>query len=62
LATLGFALFQDGQIAPHLELSRHPVRKRKTYDEYVGEAALESVGRWRWNKRSTRLSLSSKPL
>jgi polyphosphate glucokinase len=48
---MGFALFQDGQIAPHLELSRHPVRKRKTYDEYVGEAALESVGRWRWNKR-----------
>src|ERR1700730_14839116 len=48
---MGFALFQGGQIAPHLELSRHPVRKRKTYDEYVGEAALESVGRWRWNKR-----------
>jgi polyphosphate glucokinase len=48
---MGFALFQDGQIAPHLELSQHPVRKRKTYDEYVGEAALESVGRWRWNKR-----------
>jgi polyphosphate glucokinase len=48
---MGFALFQDGQIAPHLELSQHPIRKRKTYDEYVGEAALESIGRWRWNKR-----------
>jgi polyphosphate glucokinase len=48
---MGFALFQDGQIAPHLELSQHPIRKCKTYDEYVGEAALESVGRWRWNKR-----------
>ncbi len=48
---MGFALFQDGQIAPHLELSQHPIRNRKTYDEYVGEAALEVVGRRRWNKR-----------
>jgi polyphosphate glucokinase len=48
---MGFALFQDGQIAPHLELSQHPIRKHKTYDEYVGEAALESAGRRRWNKR-----------
>ena len=48
---MGFALFRDGEIAPHLELSQHPIRKRKTYDEYVGEAALETVGRRRWNKR-----------
>ena len=48
---MGFALFRNGQIAPHLELSQHPIRKRKTYDEYVGETALEAVGRWRWNKR-----------
>jgi polyphosphate glucokinase len=48
---MGFALFQDGQVSPHLELSQHPIRKRKTYDEYVGEAALEAVGKRRWNKR-----------
>jgi polyphosphate glucokinase len=48
---MGFALFRDGEIAPHLELSQHPIRKRKSYDEYVGEAALERVGRRRWNKR-----------
>jgi polyphosphate glucokinase len=48
---MGFALFRDGEIAPHLELSQHPIRKHKTYDEYVGEAALETVGRRRWNKR-----------
>ena len=52
---MGFALFQDGQIAPHLELSQHPIRKRKTYDEYVGEAALEAVGRRRWNKRVRKI-------
>jgi polyphosphate glucokinase len=48
---MGFALFEDGRIAPHLELSQHPIRNRKTYDEYVGEAALKAVGRRRWNKR-----------
>src|SRR3984893_18350118 len=52
---MGFALFQDGQIAPHLELSQHPIRRRKTYDEYVGEAALEAVGRRRWNKRIRKI-------
>ena len=52
---MGFALFHDGQIAPHLELSQHPIRKRKTYDEYVGEAALEAVGRRRWNKRVRKI-------
>src|ERR1700730_13020437 len=48
---MGFALFRDGEIAPHLELSQHPIRKHKTYDEYVGKAALESAGRRRWSKR-----------
>jgi polyphosphate glucokinase len=52
---MGFALFQNGQIAPHLELSQHPIRKRKTYDEYVGEAALEAVGRRRWTKRVRKI-------
>jgi polyphosphate glucokinase len=52
---MGFALFQDGQLAPHLELSQHPIRKRKTYDEYVGEAALETIGRRRWNKRVRKI-------
>jgi polyphosphate glucokinase len=52
---MGFALFQDGQIAPHLELSQHPIHRRETYDEYVGEAALEAVGRRRWNKRVRKI-------
>jgi polyphosphate glucokinase len=52
---MGFALFHNGQIAPHLELSQHPIRKRKTYDEYLGEAALEAAGRRRWNKRVRKI-------
>jgi polyphosphate glucokinase len=48
---MGFALFEDGRPAPHLELSQHPVRGRKTYDKYIGHAALGSVGKKRWNRR-----------
>jgi polyphosphate glucokinase len=48
---MGFALFEDGIPGPHLELSQHPVRGRKTYDQYIGNAALRAVGRKRWNRR-----------
>lgn len=48
---MGFALFQDGRITPHLELSQHPVKTHQTYDEYIGEAACAAVGQKHWNKR-----------
>jgi polyphosphate glucokinase len=48
---MGFALFQDGGVAPHLEMSQHPIKTGETYDEYVGEKALEAVGHKHWNKR-----------
>ncbi|MBV9734465.1 MAG: hypothetical protein JO209_01050, partial [Acidisphaera sp.] len=51
---MGFALFMDGRLTPHLELSQHPVRKDKTYDQYIGVAALRAVGRKRWNRRVSR--------
>lgn len=51
----GTALFRNGVLAPHLELAHHPVRNDKTYNEYVGAAALEAVGRKRWNKRVRRV-------
>ena len=47
----GFALFEDGMLAPHLELGQHPVTKNKTYDLYLGNAAFAEVGRKKWNKR-----------
>ncbi len=47
----GFALFQDGLLAPHLEVGQHPVAKNKTYDQYLGNAALHKAGRTKWNKR-----------
>jgi polyphosphate glucokinase len=51
---MGFALFDRGYPAPHMELSHHPLHKGKTYDEFVGVAALRSIGRKRWNKRVRR--------
>ena len=52
---MGFALFQDGRIAPHLELSQHPIKTNKTYDEYIGASALEEVGKKHWNKRIQKI-------
>jgi predicted TIM-barrel fold metal-dependent hydrolase/predicted NBD/HSP70 family sugar kinase len=47
----GTALFENGRILPHLELAHHPVRGRKTYDEYLGRDALAKIGKKKWNKR-----------
>jgi len=51
---LGFALFDDGHLTPHLELSHHPIRTGIDYDQYIGDAALHAGGRKRWNKRLSR--------
>src|SRR5437764_12973547 len=51
----GTALFEDGRIMPHLELAHHPVRGKRTYDEYVGNAALDRKGGKKWNKRVGRV-------
>lgn len=51
----GFALYEDGRIAPHLELSQHVIRGRKTYDEYLGVAAVKAVGKTRWRRRVQKM-------
>jgi len=48
---MGFALFDRGYPAPHLELSQHPVHKGMTYDQWIGNAALQKVGPKSWNRR-----------
>lgn len=48
---MGFALFDDGRPAPHMELAHHPLHKSKTYEDMVGVAALRDAGKKRWNKR-----------
>lgn len=52
---MGSAIYRDGDLAPHLELGQHPAWKSKTYDEYVGAAALSKLGAAKWNRRVCRV-------
>jgi len=51
---MGSALFVDGRLLPNLELGHHPFEKRDTYEERLGDAALERKGAAKWNKRLGR--------
>jgi polyphosphate glucokinase len=47
---LGAALIVDGVIEP-MELAHLPYRKGRTYEDYVGEAALRRSGKKKWRRR-----------
>lgn len=51
----GSAMMHDGFLLPHLEMSRHPVTKSKTYNDYLGQEAFEKIGKKKWNKRMKRV-------
>lgn len=44
----GTALFQNGRLAPHLELAHHNFRHDRTYEEELGQVALDRAGRSAW--------------
>jgi predicted NBD/HSP70 family sugar kinase len=44
---LGNTLILDGNVAP-LEIGHLPYRKGRSYEQYVGEAALKRVGKRKW--------------
>ncbi len=48
---LGCAVYDDGRLAPHLELSHAPVRKDFTYDTWMGKAQLKRLGPRKWSRR-----------
>jgi polyphosphate glucokinase len=48
---IGSSLFEDGRLAPHIELAHIPFRKGQTYEEQLGNPALRKVGKKEWNKR-----------
>ncbi|HET9076554.1 MAG TPA: ROK family protein [Acidimicrobiales bacterium] len=48
---VGTAFFLDGQLLPHFEFAHHPLRKGKTYNEVLGEAARERSGTKKWRVR-----------
>ena len=47
----GSALFVDGHLVPNLEMGHHRFRKAESYEEQLGRAALEKVGKDKWNRR-----------
>jgi len=48
---VGTALFHDGQLLPHLELSHGPFDDHLTVDLALGNAARKDIGQHRWVKR-----------
>jgi polyphosphate glucokinase len=50
-------LYVDGRLAPNLELARHPFEKGKTYEQRLGDAALDRAGKKRWRERVARMVL-----
>ncbi|MEW6270418.1 MAG: ROK family protein [Thermodesulfobacteriota bacterium] len=59
---LGSALFVDGRLVPNLELGHHPFRNGETYEQQVGRAALDQIGRKRWRKRVRRMVEQLEPI
>lgn len=47
----GSALFLNGRLVPNLEMGHHPFRKGETYEEQLGRAALDTIGKRKWNNR-----------
>jgi polyphosphate glucokinase len=54
---LGSALFLNGTLLPHIELSQHPFDTNIIYDRYIGKKALEKEGDIKWNKRIQKVLL-----
>ena len=57
---MGSALFLDGQLVPNLELAHHLFKKKKTYEDYVGRAALEDIGKDKWIQRVEKVISTTK--
>ena len=59
---LGNALFDDGQLAPHLELSQGPIRRGRTYDGYIGELQRRRLGSRLWSRRVVQVVEGLRPV
>ncbi len=59
---MGCALFLDGKYVPNLELAHHPFKGKKTYEDYIGDAAYEAVGKKKWNKRVAKVIAQIEPI
>jgi polyphosphate glucokinase len=48
---VGTALFKDGRLMQRMELAHHPVKDNKTYNRYIGDKVLKTIGKRKWNQR-----------
>ncbi len=48
---MGAAVFTNGHLTPNLELGHHPFRKKKSYEDWIGNAARQKIGNARWSRR-----------
>jgi polyphosphate glucokinase len=46
---MGSAIYTWGHLCPGLELGHHPLRKGKTYEEYLGRKGYKKYGQHKWN-------------
>lgn len=51
---VGTAVFNEGVLLPHLELSHAIFRKGETFDIQLGNAARKSIGNERWARRALK--------
>lgn len=59
---LGSAMFDDGRLAPHLELSHAPYSRGRTYDTFLGELERHRIGDRRWSRRVLRIVDGLRPM
>jgi polyphosphate glucokinase len=52
---VGSAVFNNGVLAPHLELAHHPIHKDETYNDYIGAEARRAHSHKKWNRRVRRM-------
>ena len=59
---LGNAVFDGGQLAPHVEVSQGPIRWGLTYDDYIGEHERLRLGDVHWSRRVRRVVDGLRPM
>ncbi len=59
---LGYALFDGGMLAPHIELSQAPVRNGVVWDTYVGETERKRLGNTFWSRRVKLMVETLRPI
>jgi polyphosphate glucokinase len=52
---VGFALYENGVLSPHMELGRYPIHKNTLLDDYLGRVAFRKISLKHWNRRVHRV-------